>query len=116
MKILSLTEKNILKLKNLGQNSDEECESIKKVIKIKFIFFFVFSLIMLLFFGFYLSCFCAVYRNTQIHLIKDTLISFGASILTPFVFCLLPGLFRIPALKSKNKKYSYNLSKLLQML
>ena len=116
VKILSLTEKNILKLKSLEQNIDEESESIKKIIKIKFIFFFVFSFIILLFFGFYLSCFCAVYQNTQIHLIKDTLISFGTSILTPFVICLLPGLFRIPALKSTNKKYSYNLSKLLQMI
>ena len=72
----------------------------------------------LLFFGYYLSMFCAIYRNTQYHLIKDTLISFGVSLIYPFGIYLLPGMFRIPALSNpKNKrKYLYNLSLLFQML
>ena len=62
--------------------------------------------------------FCAIYRNTQTHLIKDTLISFGLSLLYPFLFYLIPGFFRIPALsKEKNKRnYLYIVSKLLQMI
>ena len=66
--------------------------------------------------------FCAIYQNTQIHLIKDTLISFAMSLLSPFGIYILPGILRIPALsdrkkgsiKSFNRKLLYNLSKLLQ--
>ena len=51
--------------------------------------------------------FCAIYKNTQIHLLKDTLMSFGLSMISPFVIYLLPGLFRIPALSNikKNRKF-----------
>ena len=60
--------------------------------------------------------FGAIYRNTQLHLLKDTLISFGLSLFYPFFICLLPGLFRIPALsdKNKNSKCLYKFSKFLQ--
>ena len=62
--------------------------------------------------------FCTIYKDTQIHLIKDTLISFGISLLYPFGIYLLPGLFRIPALSDKHNKKEclYNLSKLVQMI
>ena len=62
--------------------------------------------------------FGAIYINTQLHLIKDNLISFGLSLLYPFGTYLLPGFFRIPALSNKKNKrsYLYNISKFLQML
>ena len=62
--------------------------------------------------------FCAIYVNTQLHLIKDTLISFATSFISPLVINLIPGIFRIPSLSNpKNKRsYLYNLSKLLQMI
>ena len=62
--------------------------------------------------------FGAIYKNTQLYLIKDTLISFGLSLLYPFGVYLLPGFFRIPALtaENKDKKYLYQISKLLQLL
>ena len=61
--------------------------------------------------------FCVIYRNTQLHLIKDTLISFGLSLLYPFGIYLIPGLFRIPALKNhkRNNIYLYKISKVLQI-
>ena len=66
----------------------------------------------MLFFWYFISCFCAVYKNTQTTLIKDTLISFALSMVYPFAINLFPGFFRIPALraKDKNKKYLYMLS------
>ena len=62
--------------------------------------------------------FCAIYVKTQLHLIKDTLISFGLSLLYPFGINLIPGIFRIPFLSiQKNKRtYLYNLSKIFQMI
>ena len=60
--------------------------------------------------------FGAIYRNTQLHLLKDTLISFGLSFIYPFFIYLLPGLFRIPALSDKKKSSEclYKFSKCLQ--
>ena len=57
--------------------------------------------------------FCVIYRNTQIHLLKDTLMSIGLSLIIPFLFYLLPGIFRIRALSIKSK-YLYNFCKFLQ--
>ena len=74
---------------------------ILKVFKIKIICFFVCSFIILLSFWYYTICFCGVYVNTQIHLIKDSVISLITSLLYPFVIYLIPGLFRIPAIRMK---------------
>ena len=61
--------------------------------------------------------FCAIYSNTQIHLIKDTLLSFILSLIEPFVNYLIPGLFRIPALSNNSNRYIlYKLSKIVQAL
>ena len=80
--------------------------------------YFIISSIFLVLFWYYISMFCAIYKNTQIHLIKDTLISLGISLLYPFGLYLLPGFFRIPSLSNKHKKKKclYNMSKLFQMI
>ena len=62
--------------------------------------------------------FGVIYKNTQYHLLKDTLISFGISFIHPFVLYLLPGIFRIPSLSNPKKKRVclYNFSKIFQLL
>ena len=84
----------------------------------KFIIFFILLFIFLIIFWYYISCFCAVYKNTQIYLIKDTLTSFSLSLLYPFILNLLPGLFRIPSLKKtkKSKECMYKFSKIMQLI
>ena len=61
--------------------------------------------------------FCVIYKNTQMHLLKDTLMSFGLSLIIPFIIYIFPGIFRIPALSNaKNKRRClYNFSKFLQI-
>ena len=88
----------------------------KKQILIKFILFYILYILFLLFFWFYITCFCIVYKNTQIYLIKDTIISFSFSFLYPLGYYLLPGIPRIWALKKKkkNKECVYKMSKILQ--
>ena len=83
-------------------------------LKLKFALYFFISFIFLLFFWFYISMFGVIYKNTQYHLLKDTLISFCISMLSPFV--IIPGLFRIPSLSNHKKKSEclYKFSKLLQ--
>ena len=60
--------------------------------------------------------FGVIYKNTQINLLKETLISFGLSSIYPFGIYLLPGIFRIPALSNKKNKKEclYKFSKILQ--
>ena len=89
---------------------------VSKIIEYKFIFFFIISFLLSLFFWYYLGCFCAVYKNTQLHLLKDSAISFAFSLFYPFGYYLIPGIFRIPSLHKKTRKHLYNFSKLLQTI
>ena len=112
---LSLSEKNIINLKNQEGNKKEKMQEVKKYLIIKFSLFFILIIIFLVLFWYYLSCFCAIYKNTQFHLIKDTLISFGISLLYPFGICLIPGVFRIHAIKS-HKEFLFKFSKFIQFI
>ena len=113
---LSLSEKNILSLKN--QKSIIEQKKVINRLIIKFIFFFIWIYILLILFWYYISCFCAVYINTQIHLLKNTLISYVLYLLYPLGLCLIPGIFRIPSLTAakKDKECLYKFSRFLQMI
>ena len=120
VKTLSLSQKNIIELKNQkhSSNLNSKKNNLLKCLYIKFITFFVLSFLLLLFFWYYLGCFCAVYKNSQKHLFNDTLISFLLSLLYPIFLNLLPGLFRIPSLKdvNKNKEGLYKFSQLIQLI
>ena len=125
LQLLAFSEDGILEFKNNKNVSDVNERKIMLINKlvIKFILFFIISSIFLLKFWYYISMFCNIYENTQIHLLNDTLISFGLSLLYPFGIYLLPGIFRIHALsegkKNDNKngkgKYLYKFSKFLQI-
>ena len=120
LKLLSLSEKDLLSLKKEIKisNATKRANNIKKCIIIKFIIFFISSILLLLFFWYFISCFCGVYVNTQIILIQDSLISFGISMLYPFALNLFPGIFRISALRAKNKdkKCLYQFSGLISLI
>ena len=117
IRILSLSEKDILKIKKKenNKNLNQKVENIKKCLKIKFVFYYLISFLFLLIFWFYISSFCIVYKNTQIYLIKDTLISFSLSLLYPLGFYLLPALFRLVALRNNNNECVYKISLFLQL-
>ena len=51
-------------------------------------------------FWYYISAFCAVYKNTQIFLIKDSMTSLLMSLLYPFGLYLIPSYLRILSLSS----------------
>ena len=118
IKFLSLSEKNIIEIKTTKENKSEKALKILKCLNIKFVLFFILCFIFLFLFWYYLSCFCAVYVNTQIHLIKDTFTSFGLSLIYPFGINLIPGIFRINSLKDskKNHELIYKFSQILQMI
>ena len=110
----ALTERNIIAAKNKRTNKVE----LFKCLLLKFRLFYIIIITFLIVFWYYLSCFCAVYKNSQIHVIKDNLTSFSLSQLYPIGLCLLPGIFRITSLKDKkgSKENLYLFSKLLQLI
>ena len=115
---LSLSEKSIIDLKKDAFITSKKVRNLINFLKVKFVLFFIIEFSLLLLFWYYLSCFCTVYKNTQIHLIKDTLISFGLSLLYPLLLYLIPGIFRIPSLRAKrgNSTYLYKISKVFQLV
>ena len=118
LKKLSLSQNDILKIKhNVDINkAKEQSKKVQKCLKLKFILFIIFGFLLLFFFWYYLSCFCSVFANTQIPLIKDTIISYIMSMLYPFVLNLLPGFLRIPALKKNSRKILYIISKIIALI
>ena len=120
IKSLSLTEKNMLEIKQEVDiyKIEKMAKGIMRRLKIKFKLFFIICFSLMILFWYYLSCFCAIYENTQLHLIKETFISFSLSLLYPLGIDLMPGIFRIPSLRNqeKNKECMYKFSKLIQFL
>ena len=114
IKSLGLSESNVLKFKKEKVNIINKFYELITLLKIKFIIFYICSFSSLALFWFYISCFCGIYKNTQIHLIKDSLFSFALSLATPFAINLLPGIFRKLGIKKKNKCL-YGFSKVLQI-
>ena len=120
LKYLSLSEKSILDLKKEKgkKTANEKLVNMEKCLKRKLVIYFIIGFSLMFFFWYFISTFCAVYSNTQIILIKNTLISFGLSMIYPFGYVLLPGFFRIPALRAKNqdKEFLYKLSKIIALI
>ena len=116
---ISLTEKNVLEIKNKTnyKSAINEKNKFLKFVRIKFIIFHLLNILFLIVFWYYTSCFCAVYNKTQITLVKDTLISYVTSNIYPFFISIFPGIFRIVSLKSKKAKpIMYKFSQILALI
>ena len=115
LNFLGLCEQNIITYKN-SKKTDNLKRKLLFIIKFKIIIFFIITYVLLAFIWVYLGCFCAVYKNTQIHLLIDVSSSFAVSLLTPFFIYLLPGIFRISSLKKNTKRpLMYKFSQLLEL-
>ena len=115
---LGLSEQIILKIKNsniFAKDAYKKFNNLLKILKIKFTLFFILDFILLFLFWYYVTCFCGIYRNTQIYLLKDSLSSFIISLITPFLIYLFPGLLRVCALRKKSKVL-YKFSQILQTI
>ena len=120
LKKLSLSELQILSIKKEKdfKTALKKGKNILRCLKIKFNIFFILSFILSSLFWYFIACFCAVYKNTQDILIKNTFLSFGLSMIYPLGLNLLPGMFRIPALRGpkKDKYYLYKFSTLVAII
>ena len=123
LRYLALTEKDIYRIKKF-KNKKDNILSKKKIflilrcIKIKIFFYFLVSFFLMCLFWYYISAFCAVYKNTQIFLIKDSMTSFLISLLYPFGLYLIPTALRIISLRDKKKrlKLLYKLSDIIPLI
>ena len=120
LQLLVLTDKDVLEVK-LQQTRTLAFKKKKQKLKciiIKTIIFFVLNFLLLMFFWYYLTCFNAIYENTQIYLIENTLISFGFSLFYPFIINIFPTILRKYSIHSlnKTKNYLYKFSQILQLI
>ena len=103
LKQVSLSDGIFMQLKKQKIISTSKCKAIKGCLKIKFSIFFILNYLLLLFLWYYVSCFSGVFKNTQIILFSDTLISFFLSLLYSCGYNLFPAFFRISALRAEKK-------------
>ena len=120
LQTLVLTDKDILQVKI--QSSKDMAINMKKnrlkCMKIKFGIFFLLNFILLGLFWFYLTCFNAIYQNTQIYFIENTFISFAFSLFYPFIINIFPILIRMGSIHSSNKdqRCFYKSSQIIQLI
>ena len=117
IKMYSLSQKDIIEIKHVQNKSkiNAKVVNVIKCLNIKYIFFFILSFIFLFIFWLYLSSFCAVYKKIQLYLFLNVLISFLLLLIFPFLTCLFPCFFRIPALRDPGE-YLYKISQIIQLL
>ena len=103
---LVLTEKSILEVKNERTKllAEERKKKVLKCLIIKFSLFFALNLILLVAFWYYVTCFNALYENTQIDLIINSVISFALSCIYPFIINIIPAFFRMDSLKDNKEE------------
>jgi len=120
IKFIALSSKDILKIKKVKNRNIALINSVKliKKLTIKFSIYYAISFIFLSFFWYFISAFCAVYKNTQILLIRTTLISYLMSLLYPLALNIIPAFLRLISLrdKSHNKKCIYSFSYILHLI
>ena len=117
---LGLYEGDILEVRKLKKDKkllEKSLKDVSKKIEIKIIFFFIITYILSFTFWFYLGCFCAVYKNTQIHLLTEVSSSFVISFVSPFFMYIIPGFLRIVSLHNRksDRPCIYKISKFIQM-
>ena len=103
--------KKFIKLKNMDKYDEAQKESfaIHKSLIFRYMIYIIIGIILLLIFWYFITCFCAIFIYTQNHLFLNAFISFCFSMIYPFIYCLLPALFRYLALnKNHNKLYCFS--------
>ena len=114
------TENNVVSIREYNETDKEDkIRHVFTTVSMKCYIFFIFNLFSLLFIWVYLTCFFIIFKNTQIFVLKNTLIGFGISLFVPIILGFIPCCLRMLALanrESKNRLFVYYLSKILYIL
>ena len=106
---------NIIKENNKDKNYQEIINIQLKKLRNKLIVYFSIVILLGIFFSYYVSAFCAVYRYSQKYWFFGFLESFGTNFLVAIVICFFVTIFRYFSIKKK-KKCLFNLSNLVGKL
>jgi hypothetical protein len=102
---LSLTDKHIYQIKsNLKATQKNKIVKIINCIYVKLICFYIFTFVFFAMYWYIISVFCGVYRNTQIHFIKDSIISFSICLVYPLFLYFVSASLRFCSLKFNKKR------------
>ena len=114
------TEENIVSLRNLNFIPNRaRIKTVMTIITLKFHLFFVLGIFSLIFFWVYIASFFTIFKKTQIFVIRNSLISFGISMVIPIILGVIPSSLRQAALanrEKKNKLCFYLTTKIIQTL
>ena len=118
IKFFTLSERDLIKIKKekTFSRANEKVPSVERCLIIKNICYFILSILFLFLLWYYLTSFSALYKNSQVHLIKNTFISFSIGLIFPFFINLIPGIFRLFSLKTNNRECLYKTSQVIQLL
>ena len=117
LKLICLTHNSVKTLRKIRNVKEAKKKSacVLRCIRFRVSIYFILSFAFLIIFGFYVLCFCAVFENTQINLVKSTLTSWLMSLLYPFIICFFTSLIRNFAFQWKSS-CMYKVKQILQFL
>jgi len=120
MFILTLTDTDVIDIKytkDITHMSKEE-KTNRTLVKVtsKSTLFFILNFIIMGFFWIYTGTFGIVFKNTQVYLLMDGVVTFCGVLALPFLFCLLTAGLRMYALKTNNKECLYKFSQFLELI
>ena len=120
LKLLCLTHNSIRQVKKNKSIEGTKKQSVRilRCATFRIFLYYLFSFIFLIIFGFYVSCFCAIFENTQLLLIETMIISWFLSLVYPFIICFLTTIFRRGSLTCGKRGISccYRINKILQLI
>ena len=101
VRFVSLSERDITKI-FYSENNKDLCEKTKKALKIKLTILLSISGVLIALCWYYVSAFCAVFKNSQGHYFVNVFVAFIVCNLWPFVTKLIPTILRKQALKKES--------------
>ena len=105
VRYVCLNERDISKvlMENHPKDREEMANKVKKSSKIKLLILYAVSGVLILLCWYYVSAFCAVFKNSQKNYLINLLICFLVCNLWPFVTCWIPTIMRRKALDNNNE-------------
>ena len=103
VRFVSLSERDVTKIKYETNNKEELIKKSKKLMKIKAFILFIVSSLLIGLCWYYVAAFCAIFKNSQGHYLTNVLISFIICNIWPFVTSLIAPILRLKALSGNNQ-------------
>ena len=115
--VATFTNSTIIQIKNCEMKKKEEMiENVHYCVTIKCVMFFSLSIIMTIFFWFYIGCFCTFFPKTQIYLFLITFLSIIISFIYSLIILFLSAFIRFYSLNEPNRDNLYKFSQFLQVI